>query len=193
MPCGTAIFVLFHADKVHFNHCASINVDCIKLIKLLLCESVTANVFSPSACRLIQSLPRTRVEKHWDMAITKLDSNTFENFLYGHAVKRLFFMSKFYSKGDYKATLLRNLQKLVSLRKTAEASTEKTYLCQIRMHPLRASQGKNSTASFHFFKIIWRENTFQMFKHPNRDLTTIAMAKQNETNFTATVFSVLYC
>jgi len=75
----------------------------------------------------------------------------------------------------------------------AEASTEKTYLCQISMHMLWASEGKNSTASFHSFKIICRENVFQIFEHPNCDFTTIAMAKQNETNFTTTVFSVLYC
>jgi len=33
------------------------NVDGIKLIQLLWCEGITANLFAPSACRLIQSLP----------------------------------------------------------------------------------------------------------------------------------------
>ena len=34
------------------------------LMKLLLCEGITKNLFAPSACGLNQSLPRTRVEKH---------------------------------------------------------------------------------------------------------------------------------
>jgi len=33
----------------------------MKLIKLLLCEGITANLFSPSAYGLIQSLPRTQM------------------------------------------------------------------------------------------------------------------------------------
>ena len=45
---------------MHFNRCSNKNVDGMKLIQLLLCEGITANVFAPRVCGLIQSLPRTR-------------------------------------------------------------------------------------------------------------------------------------
>jgi len=47
-----------------YNRCANKNVDCIKLIKLLLLVSIKANLFALSTCRHIQSLPRTRIGKH---------------------------------------------------------------------------------------------------------------------------------
>jgi len=37
---------------VHFNRCTNKNVDGMKLIELLLCEGITANLFAPSACDL---------------------------------------------------------------------------------------------------------------------------------------------
>jgi len=36
------------------------SVDGMKLIQLLLCEGITANLFVPSACGLIQSLLQTQ-------------------------------------------------------------------------------------------------------------------------------------
>jgi len=41
------------------------NIDGIKLIKLLLYDSITPKLFAPSACGLIQSLLQTRVKNHW--------------------------------------------------------------------------------------------------------------------------------
>jgi len=39
---------------------------------LLLEEDIKANLFAPSACGLIQSVPRTRVRKHWRISQKRL-------------------------------------------------------------------------------------------------------------------------
>jgi len=62
MPCGTVKFSNFSRWLGAFNR--HTNKDRIKLIKIVLFESIKGNVFAPSACGLIQSLPRTRVGKH---------------------------------------------------------------------------------------------------------------------------------
>jgi len=45
---------------VHFNRCANKNVDIVKM-QLLLCEGITTNLFAPSACGHIYSLPETHL------------------------------------------------------------------------------------------------------------------------------------
>jgi len=58
-----------------FNRCTNKNVDCIKLIKLVLFEDIKANLFVPSACGHVQSPPRTHlrpqtlVGKYWSKYI----------------------------------------------------------------------------------------------------------------------------
>jgi len=56
MPCGTAKFCLFDAGSVRLNRCTNKNVGGMKLIQFLLGEGITANLFAPSACGLIQNL-----------------------------------------------------------------------------------------------------------------------------------------
>ena len=53
---------------MHFNRCTNKNVDGIKLIELLLCDNIVANVFASSACGL-QSLPRTHPELSADSGL----------------------------------------------------------------------------------------------------------------------------
>jgi len=61
---------------VHFNRCTNKNANCIKLIKLLLCEGITENLFAPSACGLILSrvrglrLRNTDLTRGWTLGLS---------------------------------------------------------------------------------------------------------------------------
>jgi len=63
MPCRTADFFNLSRWLGPFHCSTNINVDCVKLINLLLFEGIKAN--SLALADLSKSLPRTRVGKHW--------------------------------------------------------------------------------------------------------------------------------